>query len=1144
MDSSSDAVISAEATLHNYPIGSPDRAWALYELAKAHQGRYSAQGSRGDLDLARNLYAEAIESESDPVKKARYLNNIGTVYQLRYDFEGNEFDLDAFVKYTGQATTHIASELRPAVLKNYANALQARYNHRGDPSDLDSCIKINQDALNLPFASRPALCCNLCGALTTRYAVSHAQSDLDEALEVGGEAVLSTNNEHPLRALFLDNYASALYAQYGNTNSATDLENSIAYGWEAVELAQEQGLPGLPGMSANLAGSLASLFKMHRRRSDLDDAIDLFTLAADIIDPQHPSFEKCLANKGNALRMRFEEIGLEPDLKLAVDVCTRAANLRLSEVHIRAQSRDALGNALLRQYELSGSPDILDEAVGMYKQALDCAKSSAFAAEIWHNLGTALQARFELRGALEELDSAEEAIRNALECSSEELPAYASSLAALGNVLVRKFERLDLPDALDQAISAYEEALGKTSETDRTRAGRLTCLGLALQIRYGLAGSNTDFQKAVGHCQTSVDISQEQPNHYLCLVNLGNCFLRHVIRESSAKDLEYLDQSITHLQLAADTMPKDFSVRGMCLNNLGKAYELRHERKEQHYDFNKARKYYEMALELGSAPPMLRVMAGYRGMLLTWSKNPSLGVTFLRKATKLLPLISPRLLSRLDQQDNIATFSGLGSIGASIILESGGECQEALQTLEMSRGVMNSLLLETRLDTTDLDKVDSTLAKEFTALRDQLDGSSNAFPSASDVPIGPALDMESRIKTSKRITDILERIYSDEKMKHVFLNHSMNDLALSGNETIVTINVSSVRSDALIVNRNRTWQLQLKDLHQEDVLHYAREFLETIETDSPVGRKKTNKSLHGLFKWLWDKTVGPVLVELGIGGNTDEWPRVWWIPVGLMSIFPLHAAGDHSGKTNDNALDRVISSYATTIRSLSYSRRINQRALAATSTKAVFVAMASTPNQTDLRFANGEVSQLLDKISRDSITRVVLKSPICKKDVLSALQHCNIAHFSCHGIVDPLNPSNSSLLLSDWETNPLTVADITALKATSARLAYLSACHASSNRELDLLDEGIHLTGAFQMAGFPQTIGTLWQVDDERSGVVSQIVWDTMLNLDGTVDFDKAGQGLHYAVRSLREQTRRIEGMEKRFPDQPMVWAPFIHMGI
>jgi len=164
--------------------------------------------------------------------------------------------------------------------------------------------------------------------------------------------------------------------------------------------------------------------------------------------------------------------------------------------------------------------------------------------------------------------------------------------------------------------------------------------------------------------------------------------------------------------------------------------------------------------------------------------------------------------------------------------------------------------------------------------------------------------------------------------------------------------------------------------------------------------------------------------------------------------------------------------------------------------------------------------------------------------VLPALQDCSIAHFSCHGIIDHSDPSNSSLLLSDWEANPLTVADVNALKLTKAQLAYLSACHASSSRELNLLDEGIHLTGAFQMAGFPRVIGSLWQVDDERSGVVSQMVWKRMLNADGTVDFDKAAEGLHHAVRALREQTRRIDGVVRKFSDQPIVWAPFIHMGI
>jgi tetratricopeptide (TPR) repeat protein len=1146
MDRTDSDVIAAETTLHNHPIGSPDRAWALYELAKVLQNRFSTKNSGKYLDWAKELYLEAIALESDFSKQARYFNNLGIVHQYRYNQTGDPLDLDAFVNYTRQATHHTSCELRPAILKNYANALQDRYYHRGDVRDLNECITIYQDTLKLPAAGsvRPKLCSNLCAALTALFQVGDEPSDLDEACRLGHEAVSSTDDQHPMRAIFLDTFANALYARYVSTNSIPDLDEAISKGEAAISLAEEQGLQELPNFCVNLGGSLASRFKISRNTTDLDEAIDMFDIAKDSISSSHPSYEKFLVNKGIALRMRFEETASEEDLTQSVIACSEAVGSEVTENQLRAQSEDALGNALLRKYELAGSPDILDEAVLIYKQALERAPNSSHASEIWQNLGSALQTRFELRGSMEDLDDALRAIESGLASTEKELPGYASSLIGLGNVLVRKFERLNIPDALDRAISAYKEALDLTSESDRTRAGRLTCLGHALQIRFELTGSSTDFENAVRYCQRSVDISHREPNYYICLVNLGNCFLRRVLRESSTENLRHLDKAIKILQTAADEVPKDFSTRAMCLNDLGKAYELRFEQTHRFDDFNEAARNYKVALNLDSAPPMLRVMAGYRGALLTWQKDLLKAAVFVKEATKLLPIISPRILNRSDQQDNIATFSGLASYGASILLESGSEALEALQTLELSRGVMNTLILETRIDTTDLEKYDPDLAEEFKILRDQLDSPSISFPKASDVPIGVKLDMERRIAASKRLNELINKIRSDNKIGSVLLGPSKEDLqSLSDSGAIVTINVSEIRSDALIVIRNRLWHLQLPNLNQADVLQQAQKFLETLEKDTPVIRKKTNKSLHNIFQWLWDAAVGPILSELGIVGKTQKWPRIWWIPVGLMSIFPIHAAGDHSGKTDENALDRVLSSYATTIRSLSYSRAI-KKPTSTTFTKAVFITMSATPNQNDLPFAEAEVSHLVSQIPDENITKVVFKSPAYKHEVLPALQDCHIAHFSCHGVVDLSDPSASSLLLSDWETNPLMVSDINTLKLENAQLAYLSACHASSNRVLDLLDEGIHLTGAFQMAGFPQTIGTLWQVEDERSVQISKMVWENMLSDGGVVNVEKAPVGLHHAVRRLREQTRWVEGVDMRFQDQPVVWAPFIHMGI
>ncbi|KAH8586464.1 hypothetical protein B0O99DRAFT_528625, partial [Bisporella sp. PMI_857] len=755
--SSDSSVTVTEAELPKHPVRSPGRAWDLYELAKAHLYQFQVNHSGEDLDLARELFSEAIECEPDTSKKARYLGNLGIVYQYRYNQTGHASDLGAFLDCTQQAKDNIADEFRPAALQNYANALQLRFSQDGDPQDLDECIGAYRDALSLPTVSRPKTCSNLCAALVTRSQLSGSQSDLDEACRVGHEAVSSTDEQHPMRAIFLDSFANALCTQYTRTNSIPDLSESIRHGTAAVSLANEQ------------------------------------------------------------------------------------------ETQLQAQAEDALGNALLRKYDFTGLPDILDEAVRMYKQALQRKMDATSAANIWNNLGAALQARFELRGSLEDLYNALEAIEKGLRFSTTRIPGHASSLVTLGNVLVRKFERLNLPDTLDQAISVYKEALDMTPETDQLHAGRLSCLGHALQIRF---------------------------------------------EDSSIQGSEHLSAAIKNLQTAADEMPKYSSTRAMCLNNLGKAYELKFERTQLDNDFDKATKSYKMALDLSPASPMLRVTAG------------------------------PRILNRADQQDNIATFSGLASIGASILLESGSDCFEALQILELSRGVMSSMLIDARIDTTDLENHDPDLAKEFMALRDQLDSSPNELVKASDELFDSKLDMERRITASKRFNEILDKIRSDDKTNGVFLGPTKDELqSLSESGTIVVINVSFIRSDALIITKDRTWNYSLQDLNQADVLQHAGNYIKTLEQDTPVSRKKTSKSLHSILKWLWDVIVGPILIELGTFGKAQGWPRIWWIPVGLMSIFPLHAAGDHSGETDNNALDRVISSYAPTIKSLSHSRR-------------------------------------------------------------------------------------------------------------------------------------------------------------------------------------------------------------------------------
>ncbi len=61
-------------------------------------------------------------------------------------------------------------------------------------------------------------------------------------------------------------------------------------------------------------------------------------------------------------------------------------------------------------------------------------------------------------------------------------------------------------------------------------------------------------------------------------------------------------------------------------------------------------------------------------------------------------------------------------------------------------------------------------------------------------------------------------------------------------------------------------------------------------------------------------------------------------------------------------------------------------------------------------------------------------------------------HFAGHGESDLDDPSQSSLLLKDWKTNPLTVGDLRdcQLQDNPPFLAYLSACSTGADRGTEL----------------------------------------------------------------------------------------------
>jgi CHAT domain-containing protein len=155
------------------------------------------------------------------------------------------------------------------------------------------------------------------------------------------------------------------------------------------------------------------------------------------------------------------------------------------------------------------------------------------------------------------------------------------------------------------------------------------------------------------------------------------------------------------------------------------------------------------------------------------------------------------------------------------------------------------------------------------------------------------------------------------------------------------------------------------------------------------------------------------------------------------------------------------------------------------------------------------------------------------------------------------DPARSLLLLDDWQDHPLTVGDLRDLNMheNAPFLGFLSACSTSANERIDLIDEGIHIAGSLQLAGFRHVIGTLWEVSDSHCVEMARTVYETIRD-EGMTDATVC-LAVHRAVRKMREKCLSLhrglrdatlydedEDEPKPKPGPETHWIPYVHFGV
>ncbi|KAF5593193.1 30S ribosomal S17P protein [Fusarium pseudocircinatum] len=620
----------------------------------------------------------------------------------------------------------------------------------------------------------------------------------------------------------------------------------------------------------------------------------------------------------------------------------------------------------------------------------------------------------------------------------------ATSLGNLAVLLQLRYQRSRELSDLEESTQLSQQALNTMPNNYPDRSRHQHDIGIKLARKFTITNAMKDLDDGIQSLREAVDSTpKSHPYRAVFLHSLANALIQ---KGSETFDGDGVDEWISVAKEALQATPESHPDRGELLYGLGLGLLAAHATGKNPSGIDESIPCFEEAIKQSNAPPLCRIQA-YAAKLVMG----------------LIPRIIPRQQDNSDRQSPLAELAGFTSDAVSVAIQA-GQVVDALELLEQGQGLLGASAEQMQTDIVDLEKAHPEYAAEFERLRKEINRPVDPDISATQSTAlreGLALRL---YDAGKEFDGLVEKIRIQPNFETFLQTPGLDEMQdITDRGPIIILNISVICCDAIIIMTDRIYTVPLVDLSRADI----EEKVLSGDRGSP-----------DVLEWLWDTVVYPVLDRIGFSGATtsDKWPHVWWIPTGLLKQFPLHAAGYHRKRTKETTLDRVVSSYASSVKAMIQARK--RRTPTRETNKAVLVAMETTPTLSRLAFANQELEAV--KVVCSSIGLEVFEPERRKAALIDQLRQCKFFHFAGHACTDPQDPLRSYLCLEDVVTNPLRVDGLLDLnlKDQPPFLAYLSACGAGRIQQEQFMDESVHLISAFQLAGFQHVIGTLWEVND------------------------------------------------------------------
>ncbi|KAK2612245.1 hypothetical protein QQS21_001671 [Conoideocrella luteorostrata] len=1181
------AIRAAQGSVETIPRDRPDLARVLNFLGTAFTEKYNRTREICDLEEAIRSVQKAIDA-LPPVHsdRARYLNSLGILFAIKYKRTNEVHDLRASIRAMKEvldmlprdhpdrarylnhidgfertgATTDLAAiramhvsinataqyfPERTEAFRGIGSQLKSRYKSTGDIDDLTSAIWLFRQCVDATPRDHPnyAIYLNdLAVQLHVKYKRTEAVDDIKEAIQAAQELVDITPEDSPDRAERLSMLGQGFSDRYKKTGTLGDLEAAFHAAQESVDITPEDS-PYRAGRFFLLGQRHSDRYTRTGTMEDLEAALQATQVSVDSTPEDSPDRARSLNTLGQRYNDRYSRTGEMKDLEAALQAVQESVDITTNNHPDRASFLTHLGVRLGDRYMRTGAIEDLEAAVQVAQESVEkTPEGHADRAMVLSNLGGYLCERYNTIGAVGDLEAAIHATQASVDITQEDSPQRFERLNNLGLQLGLKYRRTKAIDDLEASIRVLQESANKMPENHPDPAKVFINLGGQMHVRYTRTRAIQDLEAAIQFTQKSINAtSEDHPDRAGRLNNLGAHFSD---RYKSTQAPEDLEAAIQAAQESVDTTPANKPGRATSLNNLGAHLYLKYERTGVIDHLKKAISCDQTALSQSSSPTLDRVRAGMDllhryAMIADWQQAYNAASTTVYLASKL----AARSLDNSDKQHILAQVVGLASNAAAAALNVAKKPLDALNLLEQGRGILATSLEDIRMDVKDLQIMHPSLAQQFIHLREELDQpvSHNMFIEDGVYKSSWPAQANRRYEAGRELDALILNIRQQVGFRDFLLAPSEEDMQAAAKlGPIVVINVSQYRCDAIIVKEREIRLLSLPNLSSEDIRKQGSE-------GGDLGGTKT-------LEWLWDAIADPILKELGFEQlqSNDKWPHIWWIPTGPLTKFPLHAAGYHGNHySSKTVIDRVMSSYSSSIKAIIHGRRQHHPQVLSNSTKALLIAMEDTPAiPSRLPFATSEVA----KVRRlcESMQINIVEPERRKEEVTQHLPSCRIFHFAGHGKTNEFNPSQSYLALDDWKTHPLTVAtllDIN-LRQNSPFLAYLSACGTGQIQDQSYMDESLHLINAFQLAGFRHVLGTLWEVDDSSCVEMASITYGVMKQ-KGMTD-ESVCLGLHDAARTLRDRwMTELSNMrdvvlceDKDARAHIAHWVPYVHLGV